>query len=575
MVRLFILDITEVTNSALTRLRPHESSETDIVLLGHSMGGIVSADVVLLPSRQTQESFAHRILGTINFDTPFLGMHPGVVVSGISSLFRPADATPQPQLHDGSSQALLPAPDGDYFLGESQSNGSMIHQDDPSEYSKPGSFSGISPSPSAASKSIGSPLSGLSIPISDPNYNPPFENDVVLPVRKGWDNALHFVMKHSDDLSKATKEYVTSHLKFGGTMADYKGLQARYRQIRALEDVNDSRLSHRRVRFLNYYTASTGRIRKPKPLPPTIDRQAVSTIDSEAAKELDDTQDLSPSRISPASSPDPTHESLQISQRERSNSASSNQDLGHIDPIPMPDNDRLDDSGNEEPDDDMPALKEELTGSQVPLKLPPIPPEPETPEDFKPDAYEDKDIRKLAEKEYARKMKAYLRGVRDREKAISDRQKMIEKREKKARKAQEKSLKDEKKLQAKEEKERKKQLAVEEKEAAAGTVTHVLAESTKAIDEGADSADISATRREDAGKGKAKRERKFCMLPSKDDNGQRDPAWIRVFMEGVDEVGAHCGLFFADRPHYAQFVTDVSEKLKEWVERDKMVRDER
>ena len=36
-------------------------------------------------------------------------------------------------------------------------------------------------------------------------------------------------------------------------------------------------------------------------------------------------------------------------------------------------------------------------------------------------------------------------------------------------------------------------------------------------------------------------------------------------MEGVDEVGAHCGLFFAENPHYETLVRDVGERIERWV----------
>ena len=63
------------------------------------------------------------------------------------------------------------------------------------------------------------------------------------------------------------------------------------------------------------------------------------------------------------------------------------------------------------------------------------------------------------------------------------------------------------------------------------------------------------------------KDRKFCVLPPKDANGQRDPCWVRVFMENVDEVGAHCGLFFVDE-RYERLVGDVAERIEGWVHED-------
>ena len=59
------------------------------------------------------------------------------------------------------------------------------------------------------------------------------------------------------------------------------------------------------------------------------------------------------------------------------------------------------------------------------------------------------------------------------------------------------------------------------------------------------------------------RDKKFCVLPPKSD-GRPDPTWIRVFMEGVDEVGAHCGLFFIGQA-YEQLVGDVGSRVEDWV----------
>jgi hypothetical protein len=69
---------------------------------------------------------------------------------------------------------------------------------------------------------------------------------------------------------------------------------------------------------------------------------------------------------------------------------------------------------------------------------------------------------------------------------------------------------------------------------------------------------------------KKKRYKKFCMLPPKDANGNPDPTWIRVFMEGVDEVVAHTSLFFVSET-YERLVGDVAARVEEWVrENDSM-----
>ena len=52
------------------------------------------------------------------------------------------------------------------------------------------------------------------------------------------------------------------------------------------------------------------------------------------------------------------------------------------------------------------------------------------------------------------------------------------------------------------------------------------------------------------------------MLPGKINGAAvgQDPTWVQVYMEGVDEVGAHCGLFFPG-PHYEKLVGDVGSRI--------------
>lgn len=220
------------------RLEPHESSHTDVVLLGHSLGGILAAEVALLHSQTSQSSpaYKHRILGTLSFDTPFLGMHPGVVKSGIGSILQ---ASPLPP----------PSPRQQSPLGSPQSTNL---------------FSATNIMNIAAGLFNGYP--------NDPNFDPRFPNDNRHAERSTWESALHFVTKHRGDLRQATKALLVSHLEFGGCLADFEGLKERYYKLRMLEEedvdarrnVSGGVRNPPRVRFGNYYTNSTGRVRPVK-----------------------------------------------------------------------------------------------------------------------------------------------------------------------------------------------------------------------------------------------------------------------------------------------------------------------
>ncbi|ENH67247.1 hypothetical protein FOC1_g10007021 [Fusarium oxysporum f. sp. cubense race 1] len=93
-------------------LQPHENSQTDVILVGHSLGGFLAARAAQLKeSLSLDHQQRHSIIGTISLDCPFLGLNPGIIVPGIISLFRPkhTEIETKAQLleSDSSSSRLL------------------------------------------------------------------------------------------------------------------------------------------------------------------------------------------------------------------------------------------------------------------------------------------------------------------------------------------------------------------------------------------------------------------------------------------------------------------------------------
>jgi len=589
----------------MSRLAPHESPNTDVVLLGHSMGGLLSADVVLLPSYSpaTGQAFRHRMLGTVNFDVPFLGLHPGVIGSGIASLFRPAEQQSEAQGNTGS-QPPLTSPtsitlDSNVEDTSSSSSGRKRHD---TLYSQP----------------------------EDPNFNPAYFNDVNLKVRKGWKNFAHFVNKHSDSLRQATTQYVKSHIEFGSAMADYPSLRARYSKIRALEDEDElvrrtalarPARSVPRVRFVNYYTASTGRPKRdksPSPRrivdgtlePPDVDakRRSASTSPSDSRsssrsprisieEQRDDGEVVVKEVIDPVISPSTSEEEAKSTSKQEDKEGESSPAETDITLVTTLSN--------------APSM---LTkdSTYLPSNLPPLPDEPIEPPQLDLSSYPDKDVQKVVQRQHDRRLKAYKQAIKDRNDAIRDRGKLIEKLRKAAAKEEGKKLKtDEQSLvqpplstdpiASSTDGAADDSTAISNTEAketqARGTVLHpsaldrtsTLSRQSSAVPSSlmspttADShsrltsltsLDLtptsSGTREVEPPPAKQSKDRKFCAL-AKAANGEVDECWVRVPMPGLDEVGAHCGLFTCgDGDHYDRLVGDVGEKIEEWVRQYRM-----
>ncbi|KAF2628291.1 hypothetical protein BU25DRAFT_43196 [Macroventuria anomochaeta] len=547
-------------------LAPHEDQWTDVILLGHSMGGLLAADVALL--------FRHRIIGIINFDVPFVGMHPGIIKAGLGSIFT---KVPPPQDHILTS---------------------------PSTGTKPSRMSTIfNPKP------------------ADPNYNPSFTNDVHLPVRKGLDNALHWFNKHSNNIKEAGKGLVKSHFEFGSAMADYKELKDRYARVRALEEDDETKRrmgnpdvqSPPRIRFVNYYTASTGRPKKPKspksPSPSRPGSVALQHGDSDASGLITETQqDLK--KVNSGSSTPPR---LSIDVKEHRGSEI----------VPVTPQDILSATSPQK------SFPEQDTEGPA---LPDIPPIPQEPPFVDLAQITDRTQRRTAEREHDEALEEYHKAVRARNRIINEREDIEEEWEKQRQQKATVPLQQPKskseltgeQLRLEKEKERmaREQARLEGREYhppsedTTASAQEPLNVETPGLESGlhimqlgdspsrspyssydfsrsailsqaspddqasitdsnftsntTETAESSETKLEKK-KQKEKKLGKFCMLPPKDSSGHKDPTWVRVYMEGMDEVAAHTSLFFVNET-YERLVGDVGARIEEWVREADSVR---
>ena len=485
-----------------------------MVLVGHSLGGILAAEVALIPSHRpgSKDVFQHRILGVMAFDTPYLGMHPSVISTGITSLFRSPPAKP------------IPAPLASPLLNDVDPQGLLL----------------------------GGSLSQSTSNMSDPTFNPDFRNDFRRPERDKWENAWYFFQKHSQDLASATGNYFKSHLEHGGCLADYPGLRKRYQGIRKLEDVNptvgqrlpDGKILPR-VRFVNFYTASTGRIKESR------DGSHLEVEMSNLKVEGGGALNGSTTSVGSTKSASPR---LSLEEEVDGQMVLHEIDPMEYDPPPGVTADHgIHTDSSLSTSEPIPHIVDPASvGDQHSDKesdgLPPIPDLPPQPPTFDPTCFKAKDALDLARKEHARRMKAFEKAKKDRERAIKDREKLLKKRQKSA---------DKQAKQAEALTEKQKKFAQKESLKRQATLNQETYDRQLEQVKGTTG---SPTQKQ--------KDRKFCMLPKKDPKtGQRDSAWVRVYMDGVDEVTAHTSLFFMSDT-YTQLFRDASQRITTWVQDD-------
>jgi hypothetical protein len=350
-----------------------------------------------------------------------------------------------------------------------------------------------------------------------------------------------------------------SHLEFGGCLADYPGLNTRYNKLRQLEDVDIWKANvppgaprPARVRFVNYFTISTGRITKPKSGPPSPHLKPEAAVTHTTHGSAPGSQRNSFEGGSRASTP-------RISIEDHSDGGRP-EVLQFIDPVPEEDEQPVNAHEATTPSafQTVPAGEDAPSGEPAlpaDLQLPEIPDSPTKPEPPNLELFaSDPAARKKAEKEAKQAKKAYDQAIKTRDRAIAERANLIKKYHQKIAKEAEKQKKEEQKKEKEEQKRLQKEEAAFKKEMDAAAKE----------DQRKQKEEQGKKARE--GQEKKKKERKFCMLPRKV-NGVRDPAWVQVYMEGVDEVGAHCGLFFPG-PHYERLVGDVGSRIVGWVQED-------
>lgn len=413
-------DISYARDALSNWLKPHESDSTDVVLIGHSLGGILAAEVVLLPNRDpgSEELLQHRILGHIAYDTPFLGMHPRVVKTGLASLFKSKPDTPE---------ATTPQADSSVPLSQN-------------------------------------PFDELP---ADPNYNPSFVNDVQLVDRGNkFTRAFYFLNKHYGEWTRAASDYVKSHLEFGGCLADYSGLKKRYSSFRPLEDIKPSAQRRNvsgkiipRVRFVNYYTASTGRIKV---------KSSAQQEDNNGENSLSTTTTNLSTTPSAKSSRSPSVVSTpRISLQDHTETGVIAKDISHLDLGEA----ELDNGPSDMKHDSLPRILRSTTDSVDPINdehalsrsssdselespaslkkrdtdtssidtssmvfdpnfpLPPLPPPPIPPIPFDAELYKlaDPNTLKIAKKEHERLDKIYQKQRKEHDKLVASREKLIAK----------------------------------------------------------------------------------------------------------------------------------------------------
>lgn len=533
------------------RLIPHESDQTDVILLGHSLGGILAAEVALAETEDANSStrHRHRMLGTINFDVPFLGMHPSVVGTGLSSLFHPR------RVEDSSQEDLTQI--------ASMQTPEILSSDQISQHSTE------------------STASSWYEQKPDPNFDPPFVNDVHRVKRNQLDGALNFLKKNSGNLRTAVKEYANSYFEFGGCLADYSGLRRRYALLKELDGIDDlepktdkhGRLQQR-LRFVNYYTASPG---FPKKSPSASFESKGSAVTSPSSQTLATEPIENLTRL-----PSPMISAEIIDD-------SSDDYLTEVEPSPMEESpsprQSFDAVFEQSAAIEDSKFDDEVEGDDTAMlkSLPPLPTIPPKPQAFDPSKYKNKDILKQAQKEHARLFKLYGKAQKEHHITLKEREKLAQKLSKKGKKSESTSLRSESRGDLDNSiipDDNQDDVQYRHPTPTSASIKEVSTSSTPQLDITGIETEINpvsppciqepppSSSPATPTSTKPPKDRVFCALPPRTTKSSIDPLWVRIFMPDVDQVIAHQSIFLPNGLYYEWLVNDTATRIEKWVQDD-------
>lgn len=281
-----IKHLSYATNNFLEWLKTQPPGP--VILLGHSMGGLLAAEAALDSSNAHRKAGGKpkRIVGIVAFDVPFLGMHPHVVISGLASLLPKGDSSDDESKKKTPPTSPLPQTEVSPARRTQEAHGSAEARPDITRASSsvtddwekfktkinnrrnprspgaeedpyldvPGRNGSRSPSPTLSARSASpgpssaastrssnrsSLLSGRRSPLLAKALDvaSPYISQATSYIQARADDPIaRWVLKHtsstsSEGLVKASKRWVLERMQFGGCMFDPSELKERYEKL--------------------------------------------------------------------------------------------------------------------------------------------------------------------------------------------------------------------------------------------------------------------------------------------------------------------------------------------------------